>query len=276
MLKDFLPDHPAKTYDAVGRCIYCGSTNNLSDEHIIPFAFGGRMVLPKSSCNICAGLSSAFEHTCLRTMFGPLRMLYDLPSRRKKKRPATLPLKVKHKPGDNWTEVPVRREDYPFLVMFPYFLMPDLLSGHKTLGNRGAVTERLWIRGASASHGFFDHMDDLIAELGVHSVMPEAKAHVKEFCLMLAKIAHSYAVAELGNQKFKPLLLELILQKNLSNRADFIGGLDYDEPPSGNLHELSIEKHPCNRSDLVVVRIRFLSKLATPTYYVVVGHHLQC
>src|SRR3989338_3816229 len=116
-LKSFLPDHPAKIYPSAKRCIYCGSTENLSDEHIIPFGMGGQMVIPKASCKACSGLSSAFEGTCLRTMFGPLRMLYDLPSYRKKSRPKKLPLKVKIDSKDDWTKMDVEQTDYPFLVL---------------------------------------------------------------------------------------------------------------------------------------------------------------
>ena len=35
---------------SVGSCIYCGATDQLTDEHIIPLALGGRFVLPDSSC----------------------------------------------------------------------------------------------------------------------------------------------------------------------------------------------------------------------------------
>ena len=132
-LKTFLPSHPAKTYDRVGSCIYCHSTTNLCDEHIIPFGLGGRSVLPESSCKACAKITSAFERTCFRTMFGPLRMLYDLPTRRFKQRPSLLPLKVKRKVGDNWTKIPVKRDDFPFLVLFPYFSIPDLVVPEKVI-----------------------------------------------------------------------------------------------------------------------------------------------
>jgi hypothetical protein len=230
------------------------------------------MVLPKSSCKVCSGLSSAFERTCLRTMFGPLRMLYDLPSRRKSDRPRTLPLKVKRKPGEDWTEVHVNQEDYPFLVLLPRFPLPDLVSGVRTMGARGPAAKVFWIRGASASLGFFDHLEDLIAKLGIHSVMPRAKAEIREFCLMLAKIGHSFATAELGHGSFEPLLPPLIVRGDLSNCVDVIGGLSHDEAPSSGLHEISLEAtsdHP----DLVVVRVRLLSRLGTPSYYVVAGRH---
>jgi len=267
-LKELLPEHPPRRYDPVGTCIYCGSTANLSDEHIIPLGLGGRMVLPQSSCGLCSEKTSFFEMTCLRTMYGSLRQLYGLPSRRKKKQPQKLPLKVKYKPTDDWTKILVDQTDYPFLVTFPYFPMPNLITGKQTASPKGARTNRLWIRGASAYEGFFDHLQRLTSELQVDSIMPESEARMEEFCQMLAKVGHSYAVAELGYGKFKPLLLPHIIDKELSNCADFIGSLDRDEAPSKNIHELSMIDNPKNYT---IVRMRFLAVLGTPTYYVVVG-----
>lgn len=268
-LKELLPMHPPKRYEPIGVCIYCGNTSNLSDEHIIPFGLGGRMELPKSSCKLCSDKTSLFEMTCLRTMYGPLRQLYALPSRRKKKQPKKLPLKVKYKSTDNWTEVLVDQVDYPFLITFPKFSMPNLITGEETPDRKGAATNRLWIRGASAYEVFFDHLQRLTLELQVHSIMPESKAHMEEFCQMLAKIGYSYAVAELGYGKFKPLLLSHIVDKELSNCANFIGSLDRDEAPSKNIHELSIYED--NQRNYIIVRMRFLAILGTPTYHVVVG-----
>ena len=133
-----LPIHPQKIYAAVGHCIYCGGNKALSDEHIVPLGLGGRRVLPKSSCGECAKKTGAFERTCQRTMYGPLRMYYDLPSRRRKERPATLPLKVKLTPDADWSFIDANREVYPFLVLLSLLQMPDELSGQTTEGERGA------------------------------------------------------------------------------------------------------------------------------------------
>jgi len=45
------------------------------------------MGVPISSCRECAKKTGAFEQACQGTMYGPLRMDYGLPSRRKKERP---------------------------------------------------------------------------------------------------------------------------------------------------------------------------------------------
>ena len=269
-LKSFLPNQPKKVYSSVGKCIYCNSSDDLSDEHIIPFGLGGRLELPESSCQGCSKKTSTFEHTCLRTMYGPLRLLYDLPSRRKKSRPRTLPLKVKfNQEDDEWELTEIEQERYPFLVTFPYFPMPNLLNENSKDEVRGSVTNRLWIRGASPNYVFKDLLQDLTLKLEAHSIMPEAKAHIEEFCQMLAKIGYSFAVAELGSDSFRPFLIPHIIDKRLENCGDYMGSLGRDETPSDNLHELSI----CDgfSPTYVTVRIRLLAKLGTPTYYVVAG-----
>ena len=127
-LHGYLPSQTAHTYKAVGHCIYCGSTHQLSDEHIIPLGLGGRLVLPLASCSPCSTKTSKIERTCLRTMYGPLRMLYGLPTRRRRSRPESLQLKVKRMEESEWEYVPVAQDRYPFLITFPYFEAPGALT----------------------------------------------------------------------------------------------------------------------------------------------------
>lgn len=268
-LKSYLPSQEKKVYPPVGNCIYCGSNQDLTLEHVIPYGLGGKIELPEASCRACARITSDFEHTCLRTMYGPLRLLYDMPSRRKKKRPETLPLKIKKNANDEWSYTNVAQEQYPFLILFPYFTAPLILARPPLPVNRGAATDRFWIRGASPAYVFNDLLEGLTRKLRVHSIMPEAKAHVAEFCQMLAKIAYSYAVGELGYNSFEPYLIPNILNAELANCDSYIGSLENDETPSGALHELSLGNSMNN--NLIVVRVRLLSKLGTPTYFVVVG-----
>lgn len=270
-LKSFLPNQPKKVYSPVGHCIYCGKAGELTVEHVIPYGLGGRIELPESSCRECCRLTSNFEHTCLRTMYGPLRLLYDLPTRRKNKRPKTLRLKVKRRPTDDWTYLDVEQDKYPFLILFPYFSMPKADTEEIESEFRGAVTNRLWIRGASPSYNFKNLLERLTIELRVHSIMPEAKTQVEEFCQMLAKIGYSFAVGELGVDAFKPFLIPHILHKKLDDCDRFIGSLSKEEKASNNLHEISIVD--TEKEDLVTVRIRLLAKLETPTYYVIVGRY---
>ena len=86
------PPHPPREFPPVKACIYCGATERLSTEHIIPFSAGGKWVLPKASCRTCAALTGTFEGEFARTILGPLRMPFNMPTRRPKERPRHLPL----------------------------------------------------------------------------------------------------------------------------------------------------------------------------------------
>jgi len=264
-----LPIHPHKIYAAMDHCIYCGSNKTLNDEHIVPLGLGGRWILPKSSCAECAKRTGAFERTCQRTMYGPLRMYYDLPSRRRRERPAKLPLKVKLTPNADWSFLDVNRDVYPFLVLFPLLEMPDELSGRTTEGERSAKVKHLWVRGASFRDGIIRHMEALAAELKVAAIEPTATVSAPEFFRMLAKIAHAFAVAEWGLGSFVPFLTPMICDADTSNSVQYIGGLPNIEPAAVGLHELSFAS--CDRLEVVAVRIRLLAALETPTYYVAVG-----
>lgn len=268
-LKNLLPDQPKKVYPPVGRCIYCNKTKDLTLEHIIPFGLGGRLELPESSCPSCCKITSDFEHTCLRTMYGPLRLLYDLPSRRKKSRPLKLPLKVKKTAENDWSYIDVEQERYPFLILFPQLSMPKILTG--AAERHGAKAKTFWIRGASPSYVFKNLLQQLTIQLNVHAIMPEAKAEVDKFCQMLAKIAYSFAVGELGIDAFEPFMIPHILRNELDDTDAYIGCWSETEKATKNLHEISIVE--MIDKNFVIVRIRLLAKLETPTYIVVTGKY---
>jgi hypothetical protein len=198
-------------------------------------------------------------------------MYYDMPSRRRQKRPATLPLKVKLTPDAEWSLIDVDREVCPFLVLFPLLPMPDELSGRTTIGERGATAQHLWIRGASFRDGIIPHMEALAAELNVAAIEPTGTFRAPEFFRMLAKIAHAFTVAELGTRSFSPFLIPMIRDADTSNSVQYIGGLQRAESATADVHELSFGSHTCGRLDIVAVRIRLFAALEAPTYYVAVG-----
>ena len=266
-----LPADSPKKYPAAARCIYCASVEALGEEHIIPFGLGGKSTLPRGSCKKCAKITGAFEGTCLRTILGPLRMYFDLPSRRKNERPKKLPLKVKLTASADWSYIDVDQESYPFLILMPLLPLPDELSGHTTLGERGAKVKQLWIRGASFRHGITPHVQELAEKLGVAVIEPTATFKAAEFFRMLAKIAHSFALAEMGSDALVPFLRPIICDGETGNSVQYIGGLETTEAAVNILHELSFCSLPAAARDVIAVRIRLLAALETPTYFVAVG-----
>jgi len=269
-LKGFLPKQAPLKYSSPGECIYCGKKGELSDEHIIPFALGGNLILERSSCSDCAKITSAFELTCLRTMYGPLRLLYDLPTRRRKKRPKKLPLKIKYSSTEKEHQIVlVDQQKFPFLITFPYFETPGIVNGNKVHRSGGRKNKKLWIRGASPYYSFRGLMEKLLYEMKAYEIFPESKAEVPAFCKLLAKIAHSFAVAEIGLSKFEAALKPIIVADQLSHCMHYIGSTGNDKPPEDILHDLAILEF--NNINDILVNIRLLCKLGTPTYIVAVG-----
>ena len=84
------PDFPR----FVGRCVYCDSTSDLSDEHVVPLGLGGTWILEDASCAHCRDTTSKVELRVLREHFLALRTVAEMPTRRKRERRALLPQKL--------------------------------------------------------------------------------------------------------------------------------------------------------------------------------------
>lgn len=219
---------------------------------------------------MCATITGKFEGEFSRTVIGPLRMLFDLPTRRPNERPHHLPLKVKYANSTDWELIQVDRSICPFLVVLPIYPKPNPTITAKDDGTNGAATTSMWIRGGGFRKNREEHFEMLCRLAGAQQVMPEGTVNADVVCRTLAKIAHSFAVAELGTEGFTPVLNKMIQTHNLSDRPLYIGGGSGDEPPSQHLHDVRFATDAQN-SDFVEVEVRLLGVLGTPTYSIVAG-----
>ena len=95
--------------------------------------------------------------------------------------------------------------------------------------------------------------------------------HIHCLGKMLAKIAHAYAIAELGYGTFLPLLANIILNKPPRYISRYVGGLCDSEAPLGNdLHTIEIDPG-LGQGRYIVVRIQLFADRKLPVYYVIVG-----
>jgi hypothetical protein len=116
----------------------------------------------------------------------------------------------------------------------------------------------------------------LLTEFNAAAVYTHIDFNYGIFCQMLAKIAHSYAVAELGVSTFAPLLLDLILKADELDAANFVGGfIGTDEKftlfDGTSPHELLLH----NSDGTVIVLIQLSADLGAPVYQVAVGTLIQ-
>lgn len=182
-----LKDLATRSYEAVGSCIYCGETTDLTDEHILPFGLSGPAVLPKSSCKPCARITGRVEGIVLRGPMRALRVLRKLTSRSKHKGfPKDFPLIVVRDGVEE--EVRVTLEEHPIPLAFPVFGVPGLISP-------ADYTEGIRLRGIAGIQ-FGRHPDEVLKALDADDYRITQNYRPVEFARVLAKIAYSFAVAE--------------------------------------------------------------------------------
>ncbi|MBI9045936.1 MAG: hypothetical protein JEZ06_15695 [Anaerolineaceae bacterium] len=252
-----------ETFQPVGHCIYCGANNQkLTDEHIIPFGLGGKLILPKSSCPNCSLITSQFEQFCLRPFFGNPRMVLDLPTRLPKERPKKAPMEYIGADGKRHKS-PISLEEVPLIILGFNFPEPRFLMGlPPTEEVEGDLVAR--------------YIDNEIQKRFLDSDVKQIKlgsVNILLFSRMIAKIAHSFAISQLGYGTFNPFLTDLILG-NFSQYSTFVGGyknqdnLKFPEVP---LHYIYMKDISFKNNDYISVVINLFAFADMPTYQVIVG-----
>lgn len=258
----------SKSYDPVGKCIYCGSATwssnkdrKLGDEHIVPEGIGGNLVLPEASCKKCEGITSACELEWLRGSLYVARVQKGL-GKKKKRSPISIPLEVERNGQATSTNVPI--EKFPAMAVTLKFGPPGILAGstpqQKVLSGGVAL-------GILPTFG--QMLNPYLAQGKVTFVPPRKGATSTHLGRILAKIAHSYVVAELGLDGFDPYLNKIILGTDTSYLPHYVGGNDELPDPIASVFEISLD---VNEVSLCVVKIRLLADLkGMPEYLVVAG-----
>lgn len=253
-----------KVYRPVWSCIYCGggvikhaTKHKLGAEHIIPFGLGGVQILPRSSCKKCESITGAIEQTCQRMMLGPTRIRLGLPTRNPDERPTELPLVLTD--GKKIETRLVSASEFPLIIPGLILPAPGILLGEKP--HDRLVGEFWCLRENSSSEKFLTP--------GNGFKLASFNNHI--FMQMLAKIAHSYAVAEWGLHSFRPFLLDLIAG-NSQTASFWVGGNGPVKPPDvGGLHRLELKRELLLGTEYVVAYIRLFANFGAPEYRIVVG-----
>jgi len=246
-------------FDPVGRCIYCGATDALTREHIIPFSLNGDLILPDASCRTCAKITGKIEGYVTRTMFGAFRAAYNMQTRNPKQRPKAFPVR----PGrgvDRAEPVLIPTGDFPVNMHLPVLPVARYLRG---------LPDTNTVRNA----GFWSWVDvekgrAVARRLGTRTINSN-ESHPAIFVQMLAKIGHAYAVSQYGVDGFEPLAVDWALDRKRT--INYIVGCDETIPPQPepDLHRLQLYVHAENRT--IACQVRLFAQLGAPLYHVVVG-----
>jgi hypothetical protein len=257
------------TFPPVGRCIYCGSTSNLSDEHIVPLSLNGGWILPNASCSECATITSAFEGAVTRAAWLEARTALDFKTRHKKKRPKTVPLRVVK---DGRVEVrQVAPTDNLIALALPFFAPPADYTGQRL---DGAIVvwgdQRCVLTALKTSH-------ELLQLHDVDGVHKRIELDIVAFARMLAKIAHGLAVASYGLNGLTEFYLPPVI-RGLTDKVGRWVGCMGDPVRPGTPEGLTIVRFHRERliQDGIQVAelwatIRLFAHWDSPEYTVIVG-----
>jgi len=258
---------PNCCYPPVGRCIYCGTTTlpvgvrRFGDEHIIPLALGGSLILQESACRTCERIiNEQIESPVLLKEWVYLRIKRNFPSRGKSwNRPTHVTLRSR-----DGAELRIPVQDYSTPVPAYKFIAPRILSGTPRIDNNKHWTMDILTDNDSEAQmrSKYPQWD------GVHSVVPQPY----RFARMLAKIAYSRAVAEYGLDGFTPLALDAILGRSDDYFLTVGGSLESQPAVPGGDHILDLSLlFRSSRLAHLIIDVRLFSQIVSPAYRIVVG-----
>lgn len=184
-----------RTGKHVGKCIYCGSVENLHDEHCIPESLNGTHVLEKGSCGDCGRITSQFEGRFARDSMLPVRTAWNMKSKRSKKnRPTEFPMRFIKEGREEIINVPVA-DHYSVIPLVEIGPPGKYRHGPHTLGLQNGQFKLNPFRIRSQ-----EHIDYLVKKYGADEISVDFQIDVAGFLRMIAKIAYSTMVFRYGLQ----------------------------------------------------------------------------
>lgn len=239
----------------IGRCVYCDSTDSLSDEHVVPYGLGGTWTLLDASCGDCRDTTSKIERIVLREHFFAVRTVTGMPSRRKASRPSKLPQKLEAAHGK--MSVDLELDSHPAPLVFPFFAASPPEGGNDT-------PLRYRTLRVAPRRG---RLEEFAAQTNAEKwTIPCADPET--FARFLAKVGYCFAVGSFGLENIREHYVRPLIRTGGPGIARWISSAD---PPSSvendGAHHLSAEVE----NNEIIARIRLFAIPGSPIYSVIVG-----
>lgn len=245
-----------------GCCIYCGSKDDLSKEHVIPECLGGTLVLKGASCGDCRDITSALELKVGRQMYWPLRLKLAIPGKKKhkKKRPTHWPILIGDDDDLEQAEIEIGK------VPTSYVTMDFAPPGFYSKAPKSDTNPEMKL----AMNADPEELRALAVELGMSKIEIEHTLEWAPFMRVIAKICHSYAISKLGMDGIEFYLPDLIVGKS-GHLAYYVGGVSDEASKLDEKTELSVSLVYIDGSPHIVACTTIFGGGRFPTYEAVVG-----
>lgn len=245
----------------IGRCIYCSETEGLTDEHVIPQALGGKLVLRQASCESCRKLTSEFERKVTREMYWPLRLRTGLLGSRKHKRERPTYWSGVIQDGNSIEDCPIEIGQLPRIYSVMEMVPPGILSGQTPTDRNPEM--KLVLKGDR------DEIATFVQSIGAGKLHVTQTLEWAPFSRMIAKICHSYVVGIVGLEGIE-LFLPALIRGESNSLAYYVGGAAASEtlPPE---HDLRLVLRGIDGDAYVCAFTTFFGAGRFPTYQSIVG-----
>jgi hypothetical protein len=275
-MKVHIPNEQSKY---IGKCIYCLETGTQK-EHVVPIAFGGYHVLLDGSCKRCANMTRDVETELCEHNFNAIRFHQGYPRARGRKAKREPDLKFIE--GETPHDAPFRKlraNEVPGTSVFPILRPPGIMRG-RALDDQDSVLT-FW---AVDSSGDGTERQRKLTAAGYKGALAYGQIRPLSFMRELAKIAHGYAVWNVGLNGFSPLLLPIIDGTAESTAGYLIGGNFPDGPltpymptPTANqIYQISPFQIDIGVDQYIGCQMRLFATVRplTPVYIVIFGKPL--
>lgn len=244
----------------IGECIYCGSTFDLSDEHVVPYAINGPWTLLKASCGACRDITHRFERDVTRGLVSSIRAVFHMQTRRPKERPITLPLLVVVNGQDEFVQVPL--DEYPVFLPIIELPPPGVVAGRQQVPGIGPpVLDVLHLAGPAGPElmARYPHAEHVGARM---------TCTLEDLGRTLAKIGFCAAVYTLGLAPFRNTPIRDVILGHDSSIGHWVGSWTGDEQnPPDRLHRVMVR---AAGTELHVI-VRLFAQFGGHEYHVVLG-----
>jgi hypothetical protein len=245
-------------YSYVGHCIYCDAAQaTLTDEHVSPYGFNGRLVLSKASCILCSKITSALELHVLRNMWGAARAEMGYRTRNKKRAEELYPVTVIRNGVKTVLNVPLK--DALKTIELPIFKPPAVLDGR--VDTNIEVTSK-------DQFDLVEQRADLAQRLGVDEVCSPDYDPTK-FGRFVAKCSLGYAIERYGIDAFQSFYVRSAILGKTNDIGCWVGSSDRRELPVRNT-PMSVGFRIFPDND-VLVKVKFFARFDGAEYITVVG-----
>lgn len=259
---------PDKTqvFPSVGRCIYCKNPDDLplSKEHIIPESIGGMTILPHASCQQCAKITSQFERFVAQKSFDFLRKKFGIRQKPKKRNNQPHVQVTFEKDGRRFTKR-LAVCDIPANFSTINLPTPQWYIDMYPSPSPG------FVKPSAITASFEPDVEQFLSLHNADRYFLPNEFNPEVLARVLAKIAHSYAIAQYGFDDVDSDLSLIILGQEspfpLVGSAPFL----LSEAPHMRIHTVTGMTMPFNGENVIVVFIRLFARVSNSHFVVRVG-----